>query len=123
MPIKKLGKKPSRLQRNTAKIAIENPTMPKGELVELGGYGVSVQRTPGKALESKGYLEALAEYGLTDELITTSLVSDIKAKAKNRVSELRLGADIRQLTKREEKPSGGQLPNLIQIIINSPNEK
>ena len=45
-------------------------------------------------LERKGVKEALAEFGLTEELITTSLVSDIKRKPKRRLGELRLGDEI-----------------------------
>ena len=86
-------------QRNLAKITLENPHLikegHKNELVAMGGYSKSVQHTPGKVLESKGYLEALAEFGLTDELLTTSLVADIIAKPANRKPELELGFKVR----------------------------
>lgn len=99
-------------QKNLAKLRLDNPKLEKGELVELGGYGASVIKTPAKALESKGYKEELAKFGLTQELITTALVEDIKSKPGKRVSELGLGADILKMTGKEE---GGN--NLTQINI------
>ena len=39
-----------------------------GKLVEMGGYGKAVIKTPKKALESKGYKQALRDLGLTEEL-------------------------------------------------------
>lgn len=86
-------------QRNLARITLENPHLikegHKKELVAMGGYSEAVQHTPSKVLESKGYLEALDELGLTDELLTTSLVDDIKAKPANRKPELELGFKVR----------------------------
>lgn len=84
-------------QKNLAQITLNNPTLEKKQLVALGGYGPAVIKTPAKALESKGYLEELAKFGLTSELISTALVEDIKGKPKNRVGELRLGAEILQM--------------------------
>lgn len=101
-------------QKNLAKLTLQHPTLPKGELVELGGYGDSVIKTPAKVLESKGYLQELDKLGLTDELIVNSLVEDIKGKPKNRVSELRLASEIRGLNKNEEQESTRP------IIINMP---
>lgn len=110
-------------QQNLAKLRIENPKMPKGKLVELGGYGEVVQNQPSKALDSKGYKEALAEYGLTEELITTSLVSDIKEKPKHRFLELNLGAEILGMKDRDMNFGGQTTNNITQIIINPPRER
>lgn len=96
---------PTRKQRNLAKVTLENPTLTKGELVALGGYTGSVIKNPNRALESQGYLKALDEYGLTEELLTKSLVADIKAKPKNRKPELELGYKIRGMLNPEEKPN------------------
>lgn len=76
-------------------------------LVENGGnvsramldanYSPKTAKTPQKLTESIGFKELCESYGLTDELILTSLVSDIKKKPKKRVEELKLGAKIRQM--------------------------
>lgn len=90
----------------------QDPNITKGKLVEMGGYGKVVQDTPEKALGSKGFKQALAEYGLTEELITTALVDDIKAKPKSRVKELGLGADILGMRKPQGDGNGGNTYNL-----------
>jgi hypothetical protein len=67
------------------------------------GYGTGLQNQPKRVLESEGFKAALEEFGLTEELITTSLVSDIKKKPEKRVQELKLGAEILGMVKREDK--------------------
>ena len=42
--------------------------------------------------------------GLTEDLVTTALVEDIKAKPEKRVQELKLGAEILQMVKHDEPP-------------------
>ncbi len=68
------------------------------------GYGTGLQNQPKRVLESEGFKAALAEFGLTEELITTALVSDINKKPQKRVQELKLGAEILGMVKREETP-------------------
>lgn len=105
-------------QKNLARIRLEtykDPKINKTKLVAMGGYGKSVQQTPSKVLESKGYKEALAEFGLTEELITSSLISDIKDKPKNRLGELRLGAEILGMNDKENQK---QPLSFNQTIIN-----
>lgn len=58
------------------------------------GYAIATVNNPNNLTESDGYRELLKESGLTEELIAKSLVEDIKAKPQNRVSELRLGAEV-----------------------------
>ena len=98
------NRKPSIRQRQTAKAKLENPKLEGAELVAAGGYGESVQHTPQKALQSKGYIKALGEYGLTEELVTTALVEDINKKPQKRFSELSLGAEILGMKQRSELP-------------------
>ena len=68
-------------------------------------YSPATANTPQKLTESKGYKEELARHGLTEELITTALVSDIEAKPKKRFLELSLGADILGMKKRDGEGS------------------
>ena len=57
----------------------------------------------GKVVEEQRarFKEICERNGLTPNLITKSLVADIKAKPKNRVKELALGADILQMRSQE----------------------
>ncbi len=115
-------KAPTRKQRNLAKLTLENPTLPKGQLVALGGYDGSVVKNPRRALEAPGYLQALDEFGLTEELLTKSLVSDIKAKPKNRKPELELGYKVRGLLNPDVQPNSPTTNNFVQIVINAPDK-
>lgn len=68
-------------------------------------YAPNTVKNPKNLTDSKGFKELFEEYGLTKELVITSLVSDIKRKPKKRVKELSLGADILRLTEREKGPT------------------
>ena len=108
---------PTFKQKKLARIVLENPSLMqegrKGELVEKGGYSIATQKQPGKVLESKGFIEELENYGLTEELIKSALVDDIKGKPKKRYAELSLGAEI--LGMKKEKPNGNTF-NFINVI-------
>jgi hypothetical protein len=102
----------TRKQKKLAKITLDNPNLPKGELVEMGGYGPSVIKTPAKVLESPGYKDELRKLGLTEEFVTGALVEDIEKKPQNRLGELRLASEILDMSNRE----GGGSKNLILIV-------
>ena len=59
------------------------------------GYSENTLNTPSKLLDSKGFMELMDQYGLTDTLIIQSLVDDINNKPKNRVPELQLAVKMR----------------------------
>src|ERR1700753_4276924 len=113
-------RKPTPRQKKAAKAIVENlqksKPKPTGEVLESVGYGTIVQ-DPQRITQSIGFKLALAEYGLTEELITTSLVEDIKAKPKQRVKELGLGAEILGMKKREEEPEKKQGGNTYNFIF------
>ena len=71
-----------------------------GEVLLAAGYDKSTSEKPSLVLETKGYKQELAKYGLTEELITSALVEDIEKKPQKRVRELELGADILSMRKR-----------------------
>lgn len=99
-------------QKRAAKLVLNGAT-PTQAMTEAG-YAPSSIHKPGEALLStQGYKEALAEYGLTEELIASSLVKDIKAKPKRRSRELELGADILNMRKRD---AGSNNKTLIVVI-------
>lgn len=88
-----------------AKAVVENMMLdnpkPLGEVMADNGYGSGAIHTPSIVTESQGFKAALAEMGLTEDLVTTSLVEDIKGKPKQRIQELKLGAEILGMVKRE----------------------
>lgn len=112
---------PTPRQRKGAKAVIENLTSenPKslGAVLDSVGYGKIVQ-DPQRITESPGFKQALAELGLTDELITTSLVNDIKDKPKARLGELKLGAEILGMVKREDSNDKPKVNNTYINIFN-----
>lgn len=102
-------------QKQLAKLTLEHPNLPKGELVELGGYGPAIIKTPAKVLNSSGYLAELRSLGLTEEFITKALIADINKKPQKRVEELKLASDILGMRKKgdDDKPT-----NKIVVGIN-----
>ena len=82
------------------------------------GYDYSTATVPSLITGSIGYIQSLAKYGLTEELITSSLVEDIQAKPQKRVRELELGADILSMRKRPVEPN-----NIINIALFSTEQQ
>ena len=112
---------PTPRQKKGAKALMDNLLKDKPESVGMVlksvGYGTGLQNQPKRVLQSERFKTALEEYGLTEELITTALVDDIKAKPKARVKELGLGADILGMRKREE-PDKPKPTNVYNFIFN-----
>lgn len=111
---------PTPRQRKGAKAVVENALLdkpkPLGEVLQKVGYG-HIAEHPVRIVQSQGFKMALAEFGLTEELITTSLVEDIKAKPKARVKELSLGAEILGMKKKElEEPPKSNTITYINIF-------
>src|SRR3990167_6997744 len=96
-------KSPTVRQRKVAKAYVDNFLSGKpvstGQVLKSVGYGAGLKNSPKRVIESEGFKSALAEFGLTEELITSSLVEDIKAKPKSRVQELKLGFALISSTK------------------------
>ena len=105
---KKPKRKPTPRQRKAAKAYIDNFLSGKpvstAIVLKSVGYGTGLQNQPSRVVESKGFKDSLKEFGLTEELITTALVQDIQTKPEKRVQELKLGAEILGMVKREEAP-------------------
>jgi hypothetical protein len=113
------------LQQNLAREIVKNATrkkpLNKGKLLEIAGYDkTTAEATPTKIIEQKGVKDALREWGLTEELIASSLVDDIRDKPKNRSKELSLGAEILGM-KAKENDVVPTVTNFTQIIINPPH--
>lgn len=86
----------------------------KGEALLDAGYSEATAIKPSQVLESKGFKEALDEYGLTEGLVVNALVEDIKLKPQNRKPELELAAKIRRMIGTDEPAS--HVP--VNILIN-----
>lgn len=115
---------PTTKQRKLAKELMDNALLdkPKGstELLEKVGYATNTAEHKQKSIiEAQGVKDALAEYGLTEELITTALVSDIQNKEKNRLGELRLGAEL--LGKLDKKNEGNR--TVIVVVSTESNSR
>lgn len=88
------------------------------EAMRRAGYTPQSAKNPKNLTESKGFHELLDEYGLTEQLIVTSLVSDIKSKPKKRKAELELAAKMRGMfVERLDLTSGGEA--LKPLVIDS----
>lgn len=79
-------------------------------------YSKNTAKTPSKLTNSIGFKEEMAKHGLTEELISVSLVKDIKAKPRRRVAELGLGAKILKMT--DDTPIDNRV-----LVINITDEK
>lgn len=111
---------PTIRQKKAAKAVSENLLVDKprtlGEVLKSVDYGTGLQAQPGRVLESAGFKQALHDLGLTEELITSSLVQDIKDKPKFRLGELKLGAELLGMVKREDdtpKSTAGNTYNFL----------
>lgn len=78
------------------------------------GYMPKTAKNPKKLTESKGFKEIMRHYGLTDELVVSALVEDIKIKPAKRIRELEVGAKMLGLLKdRSEVDITGKIGVLI----------
>ena len=116
----KAKRMPTPKQRLAAKAVVENLSIDKpktlGEVLENVSYG-KISKQPSRILQSDGFKQALYDLGLTEELITTSLVEDIKEKPKARLGELKLGAEILGMVKREDETPKSQNNNTYNFIF------
>lgn len=110
-------------QKKAAKAVLQNLAKDNpaslGQVLKNVGYGKGLQLQPKRVLESKGFKIALAELGLTEELITESLVEDIRKKPQNRVQEMKLGAEILGMVKREDPEDKPRVNNTYNFLFNT----
>ncbi len=59
------------------------------------GYSENTAKTPQKLTESIGFMELCEDKGLTNDLLVSALIEDIKTKKGNRKAELELGFKIK----------------------------
>lgn len=119
-------RQPTQRQRKAARALINNLQVDKpktmGEILENSGYSEKTALTPKTVTELPGFKQALRELGLTEELITSSLVQDIKAKPEKRIQELKLGAEILGMVKREDEVPKG-INNTYNFLFSEETQK
>ena len=81
--------------------------------MKQAGYSDEIVRNPHKVTQSQYFPQALAQYGLHEELVSCSLVEDIKGKPLDRIDELKLAADILRMTQK----AGGNGNTAVQINL------
>lgn len=118
---------PSPRQQKAAKaifqnLAKDNPAS-IGAVLKSVGFGTGLQAHPKRVLESQGFKQAVRDLGLTEEFITNSLVKDITAKPANRIQELKLGAEILGMVKREETDDKPKVNNTYINIFNAETQE
>jgi len=114
---------PTVKQRRAAKAVAENVLADKpknlGVILADIGYSKGITETPSIVTESIGFKKALNDLGLTEDLITTSLVSDIQGKPQNRLGELKLGAELLGMVKREDDTPKNPSGNTYNFLFSS----
>lgn len=82
------------------------------------GYSSATAKTPSKLTGSNGFKELLNEYGLTDDLLITSLVADITGKPGNRKTELELAFKLKGYMNKQHEKEGCKHPpiSLVEFI-------
>lgn len=111
-------------QRRAAKLVSEaireGTEITQGELVIAAGYGPTVADKPHLVTRSQGYLAALAELGLTKELVVNALQEDIKAKPQRRAFELSIAGKWLGLEQKGDVTNQGVSIQNAVIIIQAP---
>ena len=117
------------LQKDLAEAIVFNRSLPRdkrknrGELVKSVGYApLSADKKSTAIIEAKGVKESLKEYGLTEGLITRALVNDIKKKPKNRLGEMRLGAEILSMTEGDNRKPPQVIIPITNVFIQDENK-
>ena len=119
---KKTKQNPTPKQIKTARDIAENLIADKPkttkEILVNNGYSPGIAKNPQLVTQSIGFKKAMFDLGLTEELITTKLVEDINSK-ESRLGELKLGADILGMTKREEEQDKSSKGNIYNFFVNT----
>ena len=101
---------PTIRQKEAVKKVMENYGNVSKSMKEVG-YSPNSAKNPKSLTDSKGFKELMGEYGLTEKLVSKSLVLDIKKKPQRRVKELELGARILKMTS-DDQPQEKPKPEL-----------
>ena len=84
---------PTRRQRLAVQTLVASSSKKEG--LTAAGYSKAIAKQPHKVIESKGFIKALEEIGLTDDFLNKALFDDIKMKPKQRLGELTLAYKLK----------------------------
>ena len=110
---------------NLVKQKMSGELINKGKALKEAGYAKYVQKNPKQILESKGFQEAMQEYGLTEANFAKFLSADIEAKPANRLGELKLMAETLNLMKQNINLSvqkSDETMDIIENLLDGPDE-
>lgn len=99
----------------------------KKDILLAAGYSAVTAEAPASVIERPGFQAELAKYGLTEELVTSALVTDIELKPQRRFLELSLAAEILGMKSRafnahaKDMSQGMNIQNAV-IVIHTPSE-
>lgn len=116
--------RPTSRQRKSAKALSDSirsgKHITKKSVVLAGDYSATMAKSPALVTESKGFLHALAELGLTKELVVNALREDIEAKPQRRAFELSIAGKWLGLEQKGEVVSSTTNIQNAVIMIQSP---
>lgn len=94
-------------QKDAAQKMVENGGNASRAMRDAG-YSPATAKTPSKLTASKGFRQVMDDCGLTDELLISALVDDIKSKKGNRRAELELAFKLKgrfsRLAETDDRP-------------------
>lgn len=102
---------PTKRQRLAVNKIVQGKSVSRAMLES--GYDLTTAKNPKNLTESKGFRQLCEDNGLTESLVISSLVDDIREKPKGRVPELRLASEILGMTEHE---AGGNKTLIINIV-------
>jgi len=109
-PRKTYNVKPKPIHYRLVNNLIENGGN-KAQALKDTGYSKAVQSNQ-NVLKTKGFLQAMNEMGLTDELLVSSLVKDVQNEKRRTVNHLQLGFKLRG----HLKEKSNEQKNLVLIV-------
>ncbi len=101
-------------QQRAADLILQNQMVPVQERKNKLQIANEAGFVSTASLHSEGVNRALQKYGLNEDLVTSALVDDIRAKPEKRLGELTLAADI--LGMRLKKDQGEGNKTLILVL-------
>lgn len=101
-------------QRKATQKMVENGGNASAAM-RYAGYSEKSINNPSSLTQSKGFRAILEASGLTETLVASALVEDIKKKPQNRAKELALASDILGMRKQETIVQQAVVTSVYQI--------
>ncbi len=95
-------------QQRAADLILQNQMVPVQERKNKLQIATAAGFVSTQSLHSEGVNRALQKYGLNEDLVTSALVDDIRAKPEKRLGELTLAADILGMRLKSKEQEGNK---------------